>query len=131
MSVPISRCRATEPVTKSDLTRDHSNILCHRHTFARERRLCHLQRNGFDQSRVSRRCIALFEENDVARHEGSRWDALLNAVSNDIGVCRRHPAQLSHRLLRAGLLEVAHERIENNNSDNGQCFVRQGRFALV
>ena len=132
---PIGRRRAAEDhvvtVAEPRLFRDRSDILRHRQAFARERRFCRLQRGGLDQPRVGRNGVAFFDENDVAGHELGRRDALSGAVSDDIGVRRRHLAQRRHCLLRAGLLDVAHERVEKHDGEDRDGFVGQGGVALI
>jgi hypothetical protein len=65
-----------------------------------------------DQPRVGRYRVSFFDQDDVADDETGRRDALADAASNDMGMCRRHPAQRGHGLLCASLLEVAHQRIQ-------------------
>ena len=108
-----------------------SDVLRHRQALARERRLRRLQRGGLDQPRVGGNGVAFFDEDDVAGHDLGRRDALPLAVADDVGMCRRHLAQRRHRLLRARLLNVAHDRVEQHDGEDRDRFVGQRRFALV
>ena len=56
--------------------------------------------------------------------------ALLLAVSHDLGVRRRHLAQRRHGLLGSGLLDVPHDRVEQDNRQDGDRFVGQRSVAL-
>ena len=75
--------------------------------------------------------VALLDEDDVAGHELGRRDALSLAVADDVGVRRRHLAQRRHRLLRARLLDVAHERVEQHDGEDRDRLVGQRGVALV
>ena len=56
--------------------------------------------------------VAVFDKDDVAGYELSRWDALPHAVANDGGVGGRHLPQRRQRLLRPRPLNVAHDCID-------------------
>ena len=90
-----------------------------------------MQRGRLDQPRVGRNGVAFFDEDDVAGHELARRDALPLAVPNDVGVRRRHLAQRRHRLFRARLLDVAHERVEQHDGEDRDRFVGQRGVALI
>ena len=90
-----------------------------------------MQRSRLDQPRVGGNGVALFDEYDVAGHELARRDALPGAVPYDVGVRRRHLAQRRHRLLGAGLLEVAHERVEEHDGEDRHGFIGHRGVALV
>ena len=132
---PVSRRRAAEDhvvtVAEPRLSSDRGDILRHRQALACQRRLRRLQRGGLDQPRVGGNGVAFFDEDDVAGYEFCRRNALSAAVANDIGVRRRHLAQRRHGLLRAGLLEVAHERVEQHDGEDRDGLVGQGGVALV
>ena len=82
------------------------------------------------QPRVGGNGVALFDEDEVAGHHLGRRDALLRAVPYDLGVGRRHLAQRRHRVLGSGLLDVAHDRVEQDDREDGDRFVGQRGVAL-
>ena len=84
-----------------------------------------------NQPRVGGDGVAFFDEDDVAGHELGRRDALPLAVADDVRVRRRHLAQRRHRLLRARLLDVAHDRVEQHDGEDRDRLVGQRRVALV
>ena len=95
---PVGRRRAAEDhVVRGRRVRplpsNRGGVFRHRQALARERRLRRLQRGGLDHARIGGNGVAFFDEDDVAGHDLRRRDALPRAVSDDIGVRRRHLAQ--------------------------------------
>ena len=109
MPLKIMLCRSPSPASLAM----RRSVLRHRQALARERGLRRLQRGGLDQPRVGRNGVAFLDEDDVARHELARRDALPCAVADDVGVRRRHLAQRRHRLFGARLLDVAHDALRS------------------
>jgi hypothetical protein len=89
-----------------------------------------LQPGRLNKPRVGRNGIALLNEDDVARDKLRRWDAMSFADPDHGGARRRQLPQGSHCLLGARLLSMAHDRVQENDSEDGDRFVRQNRVAL-
>ena len=84
-----------------------------------------------NQPRVGRDGVAFFDMEDVAGYKLSRRDTLLRAIANDVGVGCRHLSQRRYRFLCARFLNVAHDRVEQHDREDGNRFIGQGRIALI
>ncbi len=89
--------------------------LRHRHRFAGERRLGHLQLGLLDQARIGRHRVAGGQQHDVAGHQLARREHLLAAVAQHAHLQRGQPAQRGHRALGAAFLEAADQRVDQHH----------------
>jgi hypothetical protein len=89
------------------------------------------QRGRLNQPPVGGHRVAFLEEDDVAGHDLRRGDARPLAAANDVCLCRRHLAKRRHRLLGSRLQDIAHQRVEQDDGQDGDRLVRQRRIALV
>ena len=84
-----------------------------------------------NQSRVGGNGVAFFDEDDVAGHDSARGNALPLAITDDVRLRRRHLAQGGDRSLRACLLNVAHDGVEQHNRKDRHRFIGQRRITFV
>ena len=118
-------------VAEPGLSRDGSDLLRDRQALAGQGGFRGLQGGRLNEPRVRRNGVALLDEDDVARHELRGRDALTRAVPDHGRVRRRHLAQSRDRLLGAGLLNIAHHRVQQHDGEDRHRFVGQGGIALV
>ena len=78
---------------------------------------------------MGRNGVPLLHE-DHAGYELRRGHTVPRAVPDDGGVRGRHLAQRRHRLLRARLLDVAHDGVEEHHGEDRHRLVGSGRVAL-
>ena len=83
-----------------------------------------------DQARVRGDGVALLDEQDVARHHLRGGNALPRAAADHVRVRGRHAPQRGDRLLGARLLDVAHERVQQDHREDRDRLVRQRRVAF-
>jgi hypothetical protein len=84
-----------------------------------------------DQPCVGWDRVTFFDEDDVARNDISGRNVLPLTATNHIGVRGGHQSQRCHGLLRARLLNVTHDGVQQHHGENCDRLVRQGRFALI
>ena len=106
-------------------------ILGHWQAFASERGLGGLQCCRFQQPSISRDGVTFLDQNDVAGDDLRGGDAASFSVANDRCVGCGHRSQGRDRGLGPCLLDVAQRGVEQHDGEDGQCFVRKGRVALV
>ena len=133
-AAPVGCRRAAEhhvaAVAEPSLHAERSDVLRYRHALAGERRLRGLQRRRLDQARVGGDGVALLDEKDVARHYIRGRDALPHAAADNASVCGRHAPQRRHRLLGARFVDVAHERVQQDDREDGDRLVGKRGLAL-
>ncbi len=134
-SAPVGRRRGTEDhvaaVANALLVMDGDDVLRDRQTFAGQRRLRRLQGDRLDQARVGWNRVAFSDQDDVAGDQLGCRDALPRAITNDLGLGRRHPAQGSYRFFCARLLNEAHQRVEQHDREDRDRLIGQPRVALI
>ena len=97
---------------------------------ARESGFRRVQRGRLEHPRVRRDRVAFLDHDDVAGHEIGSGDVLAFAVANHFGVRGRHLLQRRHGLLRARLLHVTHDGVQEDDGEDRDGFVRPGCVAL-
>jgi hypothetical protein len=71
------------------------------------------------QPRVCRDDIACFEDKQITRHDGLRWNDQAMAVADDPRSRRSHRSERCHRALRSMLLEEADNGIDDDDRADG------------
>ena len=77
------------------------------------------------QARVGRNGVAFFDEDEVAGDDLRCRNALPFAVAHHVCVGRGHLAQRGDRRFRARLLDIAHDGVEQHDSEDRNRFVGQ------
>jgi len=117
-------------VAERGLLGNHGGVLAHRQALPRQGRLGGLQSDRLKQPRICGNGVALFDQNDIARHQFARSNALLRTITNNACLWRRHALQGRHGLLCARLLHVSHDGVEQQHGQDRDRLVRKSRFAL-
>ena len=105
--------------------------LGHRQALAGEGRLRRLQGGGVQQAPVRRNGVALFEQDDVPRHEVGGGDPPALPVPQRGRLGRGHRSQGGDGALGAGLLDVPQDAVQQDDGEDDQGLVGQGGVPLV
>jgi hypothetical protein len=117
-------------VPQRHVVRDCRDVLGHRHALAGERGFRRLEARRLEEPRVGRDGVALLDEEAVTGDELRRRHLAALPVADDGGVGRRHRAQRGHRGLGPRFLDVAHDRVEEDDRADRHRFVGQGGVAF-